>query len=215
MTSPDLRRISERAASDKELEWLSDRVAKTSANGAPAILKVARSPTDRALLRQEWRWLSAIDAPYMPRPISFEETTEESRLIRGFATGKTLDAYPERLGFRTLVAIIGDLHAKGVAHCDLRPENIVCSDRHVVLLDWEFAAPLGASISALPCRPFSSGWTHPNLIWGRSEVTSELDFFALRRMAECGFLLGSEGRVNELTIDAPRMPPDARAFTQI
>ena len=82
------------------------------------------------------------------------------------------------------------LHKKGIIFCDLRPENILIdADEQIKFLDWEFAGQSGQVIADMARRPFSSGWSHPDLIWGHHKLREEIDYYSLVRMHQSGYLL--------------------------
>lgn len=114
----------------------------------------------------------------------FAETERGAALLRPFIGGETLAEHPNAIG--SLLARLADLHAQGFVFCDLTPANVIFSGGLCHLIDWEFCTPIGTRVEDMPLRPYSSGFTHPDLIWGRGVVRPELDQFSIRRM------LGSE-----------------------
>ena len=84
---------------------------------------------------------------------------------------------------------LADLHRNGFVFCDLTPANVVLDGDQIGLIDWEFCCQVGADLGALERRPYSSGFTHPDLIWGRGSAHADVDLFALDRMIALGFVI--------------------------
>ena len=173
-------------------EWsaaLSGRVVKLAYEGNPAVMKWARDDDARNGLAQEWQRLTSVRAPYAPTPLAYDASCEEAVLVREFVDGQTLDALAEPPLARDVLELLFDVHDRGLIFCDLRPENVLRRETgELMLLDWEYAAPRGAPIESMARRPFSYGWTHPDLIWARGNLRPEIDIMAVQRMVNRGLL---------------------------
>ena len=122
---------------------------------------------------------------YAPGIINFDAA--EGNLDMEYIEGEGLHQAPQP--FEKLKSLVMGLHGDGFVFCDLRPENIrIDPAGRLWLLDWEFAGKIGTDIATLLRRPYSSGLTHPDLIWGRGVLRPELDLLSLERMKALGFL---------------------------
>lgn len=151
----------------------------------PAVLKVARPgqvahPRALRALRREVTALAGTAHPGTPRLLA--DGTEEDcpYLLVEYVVGSALDEYVEEhgelgpvetalLGVQILSAV-GALHARGLAHLDLKPENVVLGDGRPIVIDFGSAReigspqpagrPIGTLGYAAPeqedCRPISS-----------------------------------------------------------
>ena len=75
-------------------------------------------------------------------------------------------------------------HDAGYAFCDLRPSNVIVGQGGYHLIDWEYCTEIGKEVAKMPSRPYSSGFTHPDLIWGKGAVDLRLDRFSFERIME-------------------------------
>ncbi|KAF8958694.1 hypothetical protein BDZ97DRAFT_1840869 [Flammula alnicola] len=87
---------------------------------------------------------------YAPRILAFERLPGGWKAIamEYIASGVTitessgLDTNRERWA-KELSRLVDDFHAEGMVHGDLRDANIICNDRHVMLLDFDWAGQDG------------------------------------------------------------------------
>jgi eukaryotic-like serine/threonine-protein kinase len=128
--------------------------AVTSASGAPAILKWGRW-RDRdmhARFAHEAEILGTLGAPLTPTLLARGEHDRWPYLLMEEVRGETLAAWMARAADRgsvgDIVTILGRLaaalqqiHARGIVHCDLKPENVVTGDFR--LLDFGLASQEG------------------------------------------------------------------------
>ena len=83
-----------------------------------------------------------------------------------------------------LRACLEPVHEAGYTFCDLRPSNVIVAAGQCHLIDWEFCTRTGTIIGSMPSRPYSSGFTHPDLIWAKGVVDPRLDHFSMVRLQE-------------------------------
>lgn len=146
--------------------------------------KIATSEIERDALAHEADFL-ARGFSYAPRLVDFDRA--EGRLDTVYIEGTGLDQAPQP--YAKLLSVVQSLHTADLVFCDLRPENVRTDlAGKLWLLDWEFVGKIGTEIATLPRRPYSSGLTHPDLIWGRGALRPEIDFLSLERMKVQGFL---------------------------
>ncbi|NVO29298.1 hypothetical protein HJ526_17900 [Donghicola sp. C2-DW-16] len=131
-------------------------------------------------LRNEARCLDAL----ADVECRFTETDRWAALLRPYIEGEALAAQLNAM--ESLSARLARLHSQGFAFCDLTPANVVCSGGICHLIDWEFCTLIGTKVEDMPLRPYSSGFTHPDLIWGRGLIRPEFDLFSLERIVETG-----------------------------
>lgn len=162
-------------------------VCPIASAGFPAVLKYSQEPYRRAALQQERRVLHHLAGTgVVPAVLAADSDPEPSWLvlesIAGYPPVVPLD--PESPVVNALQAALRLVHAQSIVHCDLKPSNILVQDSRVMLLDWGLAAATGVLIEDLPRRPYSPGWTHPDLIWGRGYIREALDWYSVSRI--CG-----------------------------
>ncbi|SBT50288.1 serine/threonine-protein kinase [Micromonospora auratinigra] len=190
--------------------------------GADRLLKVARRPADNDLLAREAWALRAIEEhgdprylPYVPRlvdsfPVRDPATGAERRVnVLGTVPGlHSLDevrrAYPDGLDardaawmWRRLLVALGLAHRAGVVHGAVLPRHVLIEPaaHGLVLVDWCFATPPGATVPALV--PGHEDW-YPPEVTGRRPAGPGTD---LALAARCmGWLM------------ADRAPRELRAF---
>lgn len=150
---------------------LGNRSWKVLVGKTPYVLKLA-APNGAARLKNEARCLRNLaDRTVAECPTALLVEYQEGEPLRHVAEHRA-----------ELEASIGALHVKGYVFCDLKPSNVIMSGGRCHLVDWEFCTRAGTSVLDMPTRPYSSGFTHPDLIWGRGEIASHIDVYSLERM---------------------------------
>jgi serine/threonine protein kinase len=126
---------------------------------SPAVLKLARPhqvahPRVVRTLRRETAALAGNPHPSLPRLLTDGIDSPVPHILVEYIDGPALDEEidengalgPEEaavLGAQLLPALTS-LHRRGLAHLDVKPENVVLRDARPVLLDFGTARPLGS-----------------------------------------------------------------------
>lgn len=156
---------------DAVQERLGGRSWKVLYSGLPHVLKLAADgAVDR--LHHEGRCLQDI--------AHREVVIGERALLVPHIEGHLLVA--ATLDEVALRACVERVHEAGYTFCDLRPSNVIVAAGQCHLIDWEFCTRTGTSIENMPSRPYSSGFTHPDLIWAKGVVDPRLDRFSMVRL---------------------------------
>ncbi len=126
----------------------------------PYALKVAKAITDLAnrRMRREARALAAVGAPWVPALHRHGVIDEDGHaylameLIRGDSLvdliARGMDAERCRVILRGLLEAVAHLHAAGVIHRDLKPDNVIVgADGRVTVLDLGMARAIGGDAS--------------------------------------------------------------------
>jgi hypothetical protein len=154
-------------------ERLGGRSWKVLYSGLPHVLKLAADgAVDR--LHHEARCLHDI--------AHREVVIGEHAFLVPYIKGHLLVA--ETLDEAALRACLAPVHEAGYTFCDLRPSNVIVAAGQCHLIDWEFCTRTGTSIEDMSSRPYSSGFTHPDLLWAKGVVDPRLDHFSKVRLRE-------------------------------
>jgi serine/threonine-protein kinase len=207
MTAPDPRTtIAGRYAVDLESAPAESGIAVTYRGRdlrtrEPVVVKTLRleyrgDPQMRARFRREARLLQFLSHPNVIRALMFAEERGAPWLVLEQVQGNTLrqeieDQAP--LSPEQMVPILGGaaaaldhLHARGLVHLDLRPENmVVMPDGNVKLIDFGFAQTAGSMQEAVDSSSEGSDYFAPEQLCGEP-VTTATDVYALGCVAyEC------------------------------
>jgi eukaryotic-like serine/threonine-protein kinase len=143
---------------------------------APVVVKLPRPhqvehPRARASLAREVRALDGVLHPHLPRLYRHDLDATTPYLVEEHVDGPDLeDLLDRRRTSATAVALLGvqvlsallPLHARGVAHLDVKPGNVVLRDGRAVLVDLGSSRPLASRQPA--GRPVGTpGWTSPEM----------------------------------------------------
>lgn len=85
--------------------------------------------------------------------------------------------------FRQMVEAVADMHQKGIAHCDLKPENVLFegpTSEHLKLIDFGFAKSIENN-NCLASSPIAGtlGYSAPEVFEGRSYALESSDLWSL------------------------------------
>jgi len=160
----------------------------------PVVVKTLRpeyrgDPQMRARFRREARLLQFLSHPNVIRALTFAEERGAPWLVLEQVQGNSLRQEIDEhapLSPEQMVPIIGGaaaaldhLHARGLVHLDLRPENMVVTpDGNVKLIDFGFAQTTGSMQEAIDGSSESSDYVAPEQLCGEP-VSNATDVFAL------------------------------------
>lgn len=155
--------------------------------GRMVAIKMARRRDDGgaalALLRHEAALLARLRSPHLPALIAFHDGDDgEAALVYGLIDGPTIPPGRRALGeVRPIVADVATgldaLHAGGIVHCDVQPQNLLATgDGRVTLIDLNVARPVGTGSGGqfVGCPPYMA----PEL-WRGEPVWPATDAYAL------------------------------------
>lgn len=115
----------------------------------PALVKLGRPGQRPRSLAREVAALDGNPHPALPRLFGADLDAETSYVITEFAVGVAMDEVASiDVGTAALVTVellaaARALHGRGLAHLDVKPENVLIRDGRPVLLDFGSARPLG------------------------------------------------------------------------
>lgn len=158
----------------------------------PAVVKFPRPhqldhPRARVSLRREVAALGGNLHPGLPRVYSDGTGDPVPNVVFEYVDGLALDdeidendamsaAEVAVLGAQ-LLAAVRTVHARGLAHVDIKPENVVLRDARPVLVDFGSARPLGHPQPA-GCLIGSPGYAAPELEAGEP-ISTAMDVYGI------------------------------------
>jgi len=143
---------------------------RRAADGREYALKVVTIGSDRdqkylAQARQEYRVGRLLDHPNLVKVYCFETETgwwfrvRRARLLLEYVPGQTLDQGPPLKPsqlipvFERVAAAVAHMHARGVVHADLKPNNILSGPAGVRVIDFGLARVRGDRVKRLQGTP--------------------------------------------------------------
>jgi serine/threonine protein kinase len=160
----------------------------------PVVVKTLRleyrgDPEMRARFRREARLLQFLSHPNVIRALAFAEERGAPWLVLERVRGRTLREEiamgapfsPEEVVplLQGLAAALDHLHARGLAHLDVRPENVIVTpDGEVKLVDFGVAQAAGAMQESADGAPDDVSYLAPEQVCGEP-VSAASDVYAL------------------------------------
>lgn len=162
-------------------------------SGAAVALKVARARPSTAApdrLHEEAAILGALDHPGIVRVIDSGTDGAREYLVMELLQGRTLreilresgpmtDEEVSAMGF-ALADALAEVHARGLLHCDVKPENIVIVDGLPRLIDFGTAQDLSRTLSPAELREIAGtiAYLAPELLTGELH-SAQSDIYSL------------------------------------
>jgi len=103
-------------------------------------IKISKGQTSGALLKNEADILEEISSEYIPKFYEFQRDTCSNRcyLVMEYVKGVSLDTYISQNGplseeaslkiLKQLIEAVKELHSNGIAHRDIKPQNIIITE---------------------------------------------------------------------------------------
>lgn len=149
----------------------------------PTLVKLVRPGRPPRSLIREMTALTGTVHPALPRLFAADLAARIPWLSTEFVVGPALDELPAiDVGTAALIAVdllaaVRDLHRRGLAHLDVKPENVLIRDGRPVLVDFGSARPLGRRQPV--GRPVGTrGFASPEMEAGRP-IAAGMDVFGV------------------------------------
>ena len=117
-----------------------------------AAIKICKGSTSLELLKNEAEILKQVNSDFIPKFYDLQLDTFSKRgyLIMEHIKGDSLDQYVQKNGtlreedarsvMSKLISAVNELHCKGIAHRDIKPQNIIITeDKNVKLIDFNIS----------------------------------------------------------------------------
>jgi len=166
----------------------------------------ADHPRARAAVTREATALAAVHHPALPGLVDDGSAAERPYVVTEHVDGLTLDEELDDQGpldpvsaahlAATLLSALRLLHRAGLAHLDVKPENIVLRDGRPVLVDLGSARPIGRPQP--PGHPVGTeGWSAPEMEECRP-IAASMDVFGVGMVLREVLGGGADGPVAEV-----------------
>lgn len=151
--------------------------------------EIARDPAMMERFKDEIRLARRITHKNVCRIYDFNRVDDLAYITMEFVDGESLRAYLKRAGkltpertidlARQIAAGLGEAHAQGVVHRDLKPDNVILArDGLVKLMDFGIARALGANTTTTQTVIGTPGYMAPEQSQGKA-VDLRTDLYAL------------------------------------
>ncbi|MBA2953311.1 protein kinase [Nocardioides sp. CGMCC 1.13656] len=164
-------------------------------SGDPVVIKAvqidfADTPEARRRFRQEVLATAAVESPFVPQVLASDLSAARQWVAIEYVAGPTLGELIRRDGplarnqqyalAAALAAGLAELHANGLIHRDVKPDNIICTTQGPRLIDFGIATR--SNIRGLTATgalaPGSPGWMAPEQLDPLAPPTPAIDVFA-------------------------------------
>ena len=171
-------------------------------------LEYRRNPEIRARFRREARLIAFLAHPNVIRVIDFVDDRDTSWVVLEHVPGRSVQELIRDEGHLSLEAVaqildqtaaaLSHLHARGLVHLDVKPQNLLLTTAgDVKLIDFGLAQPAGGPQASINGRTFGTiGYLAPEQLRG-DPVDASADVYALG------------GVVYEMLTGIPPYPPPA------
>jgi len=127
-------------------------LAKSKTDNSTVAIKCSKGATSGEMLRKEYEILRSFDDPLIPKAIEFNKSDlyNTSYLVMEYFKGQTLEDFILEKGtlqneqalawLKTLASCVDRLHKLGIAHRDIKPQNILINGKfEVKLIDFNIS----------------------------------------------------------------------------
>ncbi len=149
----------------------------------PTLVKLGRPGHRPRSLAREVTALAGNPHPALPRLFAADLDVETPYVTTEFVVGEALDELaPIDIGTAALITVellaaVRALHGRGLAHLDVKPENVIVRDGRPVLVDFGSARPLGRRQPA--GQPVgTAGFAGPEMEAGQP-ISAAMDVFGV------------------------------------
>ena len=117
-----------------------------------AAVKICKGSTSCRMLKAEAEILQQIESDYIPKfyDLQLDSISNRAFLAMELVDGDSLDQYVQKNGtlseedarsvMSKLISAVNELHRRGIAHRDIKPQNIIITDdKHVKLIDFNIS----------------------------------------------------------------------------
>jgi predicted Ser/Thr protein kinase len=157
-----------------------------------AIKVLNRGLTEPAILKRfrvEATTLARLNHPAIATIYDFVECGDELLIVLEFVRGETLEALAERTKrlplpqavaiVDTILSALAHMHRAGIAHCDIKPANVMITEQgDVKVMDFGTARAQGAGTGAAPYLLGTPAYMPPEQLFGHA-LDGRTDLYAV------------------------------------